>query len=73
MVNSELTIAVEVLLYAPTRPIIDYSVGVLWLMSVGTVICASLWSDFTASDQFDEHYNGLSPKVFPCNLISSLN
>nr|XP_004497418.1 signal peptide peptidase-like 5 isoform X1 [Cicer arietinum] len=53
---------VEVLLYAPTRPIIDYSVGVLWLMSVGTVICASLWSDFTASDQFDEHYNGLSPK-----------
>ena len=53
---------VEVLLYAPTRPLIDFSVGVLWLMAVGTVICASLWSDLTAPDQLDERYNDLSPK-----------
>ncbi|XP_024629122.1 signal peptide peptidase-like 5 isoform X2 [Medicago truncatula] len=53
---------VEVLLYAPTRPTIDFSVGCLWLMSVGTVICASLWSDLTARDQLDERYNELSPK-----------
>ncbi|RDX83855.1 Signal peptide peptidase-like 5, partial [Mucuna pruriens] len=53
---------VEVLLYAPVRPVIDYSVGCLWLMSVGTVICASLWSDITAPDQVDERYNELSPK-----------
>ncbi|KAJ1382420.1 Presenilin/signal peptide peptidase [Sesbania bispinosa] len=44
---------VEVLLYAPTRPVVDFSVGVLWLMSVGTVICASLWSDIVGSDKFD--------------------
>lgn len=72
MVISELFIAVEVLLYAPTRPIIDFSVGFLWLMSVGTVICASLWSDITARDKFDERYNDLSPKVFPFNLTSVL-
>ncbi|XP_027363291.1 signal peptide peptidase-like 3 [Abrus precatorius] len=53
---------VEVLLYAPTRPIIDYSVAFLWLMAVGTVICASLWSDITAPDEFNERYNELSPK-----------
>lgn len=70
MVNFELSIAVEVLLYAPVRPVIDFSVGALWLMSVGTVICASLWADFTATDQADVHYDDYSPKVFPCNLIS---
>ncbi|TKY50537.1 Signal peptide peptidase 5 [Spatholobus suberectus] len=53
---------VEVLLYAPTRPVVDYSVAFLWLMAVGTVICASLWSDITAPDQNDERYNELSPK-----------
>ncbi|KAE9611643.1 putative PA domain, presenilin/signal peptide peptidase [Lupinus albus] len=46
---------VEILLYAPTRPIVDYSVGFLWLMSVGTLTCASLWSDITARDE-DEGY-----------------
>jgi signal peptide peptidase-like protein 2B len=63
MVNYELSIAVEVVLYAPTRPLIDFSVGFLWLMSVGTVICASLWADITAPDKLDERYNELSPKV----------
>lgn len=53
---------VEVLLYAPTRPLIDYSVLVLWLMAVGTVTLASLWSDITARDQRNERYNELSPK-----------
>ncbi|KAK7358060.1 hypothetical protein VNO80_17359 [Phaseolus coccineus] len=53
---------VEVLPYAPTRPVVDYSVAFLWLMAVATVICASLWADITAPDQFDERYNELSPK-----------
>ncbi|PNY05939.1 signal peptide peptidase 2B-like protein [Trifolium pratense] len=53
---------VEVLLYAPVRPLIDFSVGFLWLMSVGTVICAALWADITAPDKLDERYNELSPK-----------
>lgn len=47
---------VEILLYAPVRPLIDYSVGFLWLMSVGTVALASLWSDLTAPEQTDDSY-----------------
>ncbi|CAI9762835.1 unnamed protein product [Fraxinus pennsylvanica] len=54
---------VELLLYSPDRPIVDFSVTFLWLMSVGTVVCASLWSEFTVSDQSDEPYDELSPKV----------
>lgn len=60
----------EVLLYAPTRLLVDYSVGFLWLMAVGTIICASLWSDITAPNQSDERYDEFSPKVFPCNPLS---
>lgn len=55
--------AVELLLYSPDRPIVDFSVTFLWLMSVGTVVCASLWSEFTGSEQSDEPYDELSPKV----------
>ncbi|KAI5402101.1 Signal peptide peptidase-like 3 [Lathyrus oleraceus] len=61
---------VEVLLYAPVRPVIDFSVGCLWLMSVGTVICASLWADFTATDKADEHYNDFSPKGMHNCIVS---
>ncbi|XP_052188514.1 signal peptide peptidase-like 2 [Diospyros lotus] len=53
---------VELLLYSPNRPIIDFSVVFLWMMSVGTIIAASLWSEFTASEEGDERYNELSPK-----------
>ncbi|KAL3507174.1 hypothetical protein ACH5RR_032556 [Cinchona calisaya] len=53
---------VELLLYSPNRPIVDFSVVFLWLMAVGTLVCASLWSEFTASEQTDERYNELSPK-----------
>ncbi|RYQ93148.1 hypothetical protein Ahy_B09g099429 isoform C [Arachis hypogaea] len=61
---------VELSIYAPTRPLLDYSVAVLWLMAVGTVICASTWADITAAD-CDERYNELSPKVSPYNAIST--
>ncbi|CAA0819893.1 Signal peptide peptidase-like 3 [Striga hermonthica] len=53
---------VELLLYSPERPILDYSVIFLWMMSVGTVVMASLWSEITGSEQSDERYNELSPK-----------
>ncbi|KDP42881.1 hypothetical protein JCGZ_23823 [Jatropha curcas] len=53
---------VELKLYAPTRPIVDYSVICLWMMAVGTVICATLWAEFTAPEESDERYNELSPK-----------
>lgn len=53
---------VEVLLYSPNQPILDVSMLFLWLMAVGTIICASLWSDFTAPEQTDERYNELAAK-----------
>ncbi|EPS62285.1 hypothetical protein M569_12504, partial [Genlisea aurea] len=52
----------ELLLYSPTRPIVDYSVVFLWLMAVGTVVCASLWSDFIEPEQRDGYQNDLTPK-----------
>ncbi|XP_038680173.1 signal peptide peptidase-like 2 isoform X2 [Tripterygium wilfordii] len=54
---------VELLLYAPNRPVVDYSVVFLWSMAVGTILCASLWSEFIAPDRSEERYNELSPKV----------
>ncbi|XP_022846416.1 signal peptide peptidase-like 3 [Olea europaea var. sylvestris] len=54
---------VELLLYSPNRPVVDYSVIFLWLMAVGTIVCATLWSEFTGSGQSDERYDELSPKV----------
>ncbi|XP_034685455.1 signal peptide peptidase-like 2 [Vitis riparia] len=54
---------VELLLYAPTRPVVDSAVVFLWMMAVGTVVCASLWSEYIACEQNDERYNELSPKA----------
>ncbi|XP_004515578.1 signal peptide peptidase-like 2 [Cicer arietinum] len=53
---------VEVLLYAPPQPILDLSVAFLWLVAVGTIVCASLWSDITAPEKSGERYNELNPK-----------
>ncbi|CAN4120937.1 unnamed protein product [Withania somnifera] len=44
---------VELLLYSPDRPIVDYSVSFIWLMAVGTIICAALWKKFTQSKEDD--------------------
>ncbi|KAH6795489.1 hypothetical protein C2S51_036475 [Perilla frutescens var. frutescens] len=55
-------VKVELLLYSPDRPILDYSVIFLWLMAVGTIVSASLWSEITGSNQSDEHYDELSPQ-----------
>ena len=53
----------ELLLYAPTSPVVDYAVAFLWLMSVGTVFIASVWSHCTGPKENDDEYNELSPKV----------
>ncbi|KAL5997259.1 hypothetical protein ACLOJK_008189 [Asimina triloba] len=50
---------VELLLYAPNRPIVDFSEIFLWLMAVGTIICASLWGDIVSGERTDERYNQL--------------
>lgn len=62
--NASLTTGkrVEVLLYAPPRPLVDFSVAFLWLVSVGTIVCASLWSDITTPEKSGERYNELYPK-----------
>lgn len=44
---------VEMLLYSPDRPIVDYSVSFIWLMAVGTILCAALWKKFTQSKDDD--------------------
>ncbi|XP_031474619.1 signal peptide peptidase-like 2 isoform X1 [Nymphaea colorata] len=54
--------AVEILMYAPSRPVIDFSQFCLWMMSVGTVFCASLWSEFVAREQTSESYDQLTRK-----------
>lgn len=57
----------ELLLYAPNRPDVDFAVIFLWMMAVGTIIAAALWSLLT-SEQTDERYNELSPKVYNTSL-----
>ncbi|GLU01088.1 hypothetical protein SLE2022_184140 [Rubroshorea leprosula] len=52
---------VEILLYAPEVPLIDLGVVFLWLMSVGTILIASLCQEFGGSELSDR-YNQLSPK-----------
>ncbi|GAA0151239.1 aspartic protease [Lithospermum erythrorhizon] len=55
---------VELLLYSPDRPILAFSVVFLWLMATGTVVCASFWSEITASasEPKIESYDEMSPK-----------
>uniref|UniRef100_A0A6N2MY57 PA domain-containing protein n=1 Tax=Salix viminalis TaxID=40686 RepID=A0A6N2MY57_SALVM len=53
---------VELLFYAPVRPPVDFSVIFLWIMAVGTVVCASVWSEIANSEETNERYNELSPK-----------
>ncbi|KAJ8774335.1 hypothetical protein K2173_011584 [Erythroxylum novogranatense] len=54
---------VEILLYAPKKPIVDYSVIFLWTMAVGTVICASMWSRLETPKETDGPYNEISAKA----------
>jgi signal peptide peptidase-like protein 2B len=63
---------VELLLYAPKSPIVDYAVVFLWLMSVGTVFVASVWSHVTSPKKNDEQYDELSPKVYYTLLLGLL-
>ncbi|KAJ3701602.1 hypothetical protein LUZ61_005307 [Rhynchospora tenuis] len=53
---------VEILLYSPYRPIVDFSAVFLWIMAVGTIVCASLWAEWVACEQVEEQYNQLTRK-----------
>ncbi|KAI3913354.1 hypothetical protein MKW92_047862, partial [Papaver armeniacum] len=54
---------VELLLYSPNLPLVNVSDILLWLMAVGTIVSASLWSEFIASKQGHESNDQLTPKV----------
>lgn len=42
--------SVKVQLYSPERPLVDIAEVFLWLMAVGTIICASYWSAWSARE-----------------------
>lgn len=42
--------AVSVQLYSPKRPLVDIAEVFLWLMAVGTILCASYWSAWSARE-----------------------
>ncbi|KAM7508645.1 hypothetical protein LguiA_019098 [Lonicera macranthoides] len=41
---------VSVQLYSPQRPLVDVAEVFLWLMAVGTILCASYWSAWSARE-----------------------
>ncbi|KVH97249.1 Peptidase A22B, signal peptide peptidase [Cynara cardunculus var. scolymus] len=41
---------VSVQLYSPKRPLVDVAEVFLWLMAVGTILCASYWSAWSARE-----------------------
>lgn len=47
--------AVSVQLYSPDRPLVDTAEVFLWLMAVGTILCASYWSAWSAREASIEH------------------
>jgi hypothetical protein len=46
---------VSVQLYSPRRPLVDVAEVFLWLMAVGTILCASYWSAWSAREATIEH------------------
>ncbi|XP_010545677.1 PREDICTED: signal peptide peptidase-like 2 [Tarenaya hassleriana] len=46
---------VSVQLYSPKRPAVDIAEVFLWLMAVGTILCASYWSAQSAREAAIEH------------------
>ncbi|XP_050378708.1 signal peptide peptidase-like 2 [Argentina anserina] len=46
---------VSVQLYSPRRPVVDIAEVFLWLMAVGTILCASYWSAWSAREAAIEH------------------
>ncbi|XP_058076045.1 signal peptide peptidase-like 4 [Magnolia sinica] len=47
--------SVAVQLYSPERPLVDTAEVFLWLMAVGTILCASYWSAWSAREAEIEH------------------
>lgn len=43
--------SVTLQLYSPKRPAVDVAEVFLWLMAVGTILCASYWSAWTVREE----------------------
>lgn len=56
--------SVSVQLYSPQRPLVDVAEVFLWLMAVGTILCASYWSAWTAREASIEQDKILKVKSF---------
>lgn len=48
--HEQLPFSVSVQLYSPLRPLVDIAEVFLWLMAVGTILCASYWSAWSARE-----------------------
>ncbi|XP_057780542.1 signal peptide peptidase-like 4 [Salvia miltiorrhiza] len=46
---------VSIQMYSPQRPEVDVAEVFLWLMAVGTILCASYWSAWSAREATIEH------------------
>ncbi|KAH1115533.1 hypothetical protein J1N35_008911 [Gossypium stocksii] len=53
MLSSNSSVSVQ--LYSPKRPLVDIAEVFLWLMAVGTILCASYWSAWSAREAAIEH------------------
>lgn len=53
--ESSVLFAVSVQLYSPRRPAVDVAEVFLWLMAIGTILCASYWSAWSAREAAIEH------------------
>jgi hypothetical protein len=62
-------LSVLVQLYSPDRPLVDTAEVFLWLMAVGTILCASYWSAWSAREADIEQEKLLKVLPPPLSLI----
>lgn len=70
--------SVSVQLYSPLRPLVDIAEVFLWLMAVGTILCASYWSAWTAREAALEQEKLLkvtcpTPGLYLCKIMRILS
>lgn len=67
-------LSVSIQIYSPKRPLVDVAEVFLWLMAVGTILCASYWSASSAREAAIEQDKLLKvaqehPLIIFCSLI----
>jgi hypothetical protein len=64
--------AVDILMYAPQKPSFDGAIPFLWLMAVGTVACASVWTVAVVGEEVHRTHKLTTFHQFSENLASLL-